>query len=55
MCESVYIHSNVTFNSLVTILDSFFDLISTHTISKLQNLNRTFVFVYTFILLSFIV
>ena len=33
---------------------SFFDLISTHTVYKLPNLNRTFVLVYTFTIQSFI-
>ena len=44
------IHSNFTFNGLSDILNSFFNLISTHTLFKLQNLNGTFVLVYTFTL-----
>ena len=55
MCESVYMHTTKLYMyRLSDNFKSFFDFISTHTVYKLPNLNRTFVLVYTFTIQSFI-
>ena len=55
MCESVYMHTTKLYMyRLSDNFKSFFDLISTHTVYKLSNLNRTFVLVCTFTIQSFI-
>ena len=46
MCESVCIHLNFTSHTFSGNLNRFFDIISTYTLSKLPNLNKTFVLVY---------
>ena len=63
MCESMYIYtctSELHMYPFSSSLNRFLDLISTcglisiHTLSKLPNFNRTFVLVYTFIVLEFL-